>query len=75
MDFTFPEISATNVVTWKCHVDDSAKVKFYMILGWDQLPELGLNLKFYEHVIEVDDELLLGIQHPWLIWVRMHLKI
>ena len=26
LDFTLPEISATNVVTWKCHVDDSAKV-------------------------------------------------
>ena len=56
-------------------MDDSAKVRYDMILGWDQLPELGLNLKFYEHVIEVDDELLSGIQHPWLIWVRIYLNI
>ena len=56
--FTLPALSATNFVTWRWHVDDSAKVRYDMILGWDQLPELGLNLKFYEHVIEVDDELL-----------------
>ena len=27
-----------------------------MILGQDLLKELGLNLKFYKHVIEADDE-------------------
>ena len=25
IDFTLPALSATNVVTWNCHVDDSAK--------------------------------------------------
>ena len=31
--FTLPTISATNVLTWKCHVDDSAKGGYDMILG------------------------------------------
>ena len=25
IDFTLPAISATNAVTWKCHLDESAK--------------------------------------------------
>ena len=41
----------------KCnfHADDSAKGRYDMILGRDLLTELGLNLKFSEHVIEADD--------------------
>ena len=35
--FTLPELSATNVVTWKCHVDDSDKGRNCMILGIDIL--------------------------------------
>ena len=42
-------------MTCKCHVDDSAKGRYDMILGWDILTELLLNLKFSEHVIEADD--------------------
>ena len=53
--FTLPALIATNAVTWKCHVDDSAKGRYYMILGRDILTELGLNLNFYEHVIKADD--------------------
>ena len=30
---TLPALSATNVVTWKCHVDDSAKGRYDTILG------------------------------------------
>ena len=33
IDFTLPGISATNVVTWNCHVDDSDKGRYNMILG------------------------------------------
>ena len=44
VDFTLPILSATNVVTWKFHVDDCAKGKYNMILGRDILTELGLNL-------------------------------
>ena len=36
-DFTLPILSATNFVTWKCHVDDYDKVRYDMILGRDLL--------------------------------------
>ena len=29
--FTLPELNATNIVTWKCHVDDYAKGIYNMI--------------------------------------------
>ena len=32
VDFTLPALSANNAVTWKFHVDDSAKVSCDMIL-------------------------------------------
>ena len=35
VDFTLPALSATNVVMWKCCVDDSAKGRYNMILGRD----------------------------------------
>ena len=37
VDFISPALSATNVVTWKYHVDDSAKGIYDMILGRYQL--------------------------------------
>ena len=55
IDFTSPELRATKTVTWNCHVDDSAKIRYDMILGRDILTALGLNLKFSEHVIKADD--------------------
>ena len=33
VNFTLPELSATNLVTWKYNVDDSAKGRYNMILG------------------------------------------
>ena len=45
VDFTLPALSTTNVVTWNCHVDDSAKGRYDMILGRDILTKLGLNLE------------------------------
>ena len=35
--FTLPSLSATNFVTCQCHIDDSAKVRYNMILGRDIL--------------------------------------
>ena len=35
VDFTLTALSATNVVTWDCHVDDSAKDSYDIILGQD----------------------------------------
>ena len=37
VDFTLPALSATNVVTWKYHVHESAKGRYYMILERDLL--------------------------------------
>ena len=62
--FTLPALSATNVVTWKCHMGDYTKGRYNMILGRDLLTKLGLNLKFSEHVIKSDDGPLKGLQHP-----------
>ena len=42
--FTLPELSATKIVMWDCHVDDSAKVGYDIILGRDLLSVLGLNI-------------------------------
>ena len=55
VDFTLPALIAKNVVMWKFHVDDSVKDRYDIILGQDILTELGLNLKFAEHVIEAND--------------------
>ena len=55
VDFTLPALSAMNVVTWKFHVDDSAKGRYDIILGKDLWTELVLNLKLSEHVIKLDD--------------------
>ena len=40
---------------WNCNNNDTVKGRYNMILGWDILTELGLNLKFSEHVIKSDD--------------------
>ena len=33
IDFTLYKLSATKILTWTCHVDDSAKDRYDMILG------------------------------------------
>ena len=40
---------------WNCHVDDSAKGRYFIILGTDILTTLGRNFKCSDHVIEADD--------------------
>ena len=45
IDFTLPGFSATKTVTWECHGDESAKVRYDMILCRDLLTVFGLNLK------------------------------
>ena len=54
IDITLPALSVNNFVTWNCHVDESAKGKYNMILGRYLLTELLLNIKLSEHVIEDD---------------------
>ena len=44
IDFTLPELSATNIVTWNFHVDESDKGRYDMVLVRYLLTELGLNI-------------------------------
>ena len=37
VDFNLTALSKTNVLTWKCHVDDFAKGRYTMISGRDIL--------------------------------------
>ena len=58
--FTLPALSTTNVVIYKCHVDDSPKGRYFMILEKYILTKLRLNIKLFEHVIKSDDGTLKG---------------
>ena len=60
MYFTLPTLRATNIVTWKCHVDASSRGRYDMILGRDLFIELGLNIKIFKYVIEADDIPFIG---------------
>ena len=62
--FTFTGLSATKRKTRNCHVDDSTKVRYHMILGRYLLIYLGLNLKLSDHVIEADDGPFKGYTAP-----------
>ena len=37
IDFTSPGISVTEIVMWNCHIDESAKGRYDMILSRDIL--------------------------------------
>ena len=45
-------------------MDDSAKVRYNMILVQDLLTELGFNLKLSEHIIKEDDGPFKGYTTP-----------
>ena len=45
-------------------MDDSANGRYDMILGWDLLTKLGLDLQLSEHVIEGDDGTFNGSTTP-----------
>ena len=51
-------------MTYKLHVDESAKGRYDMILGRYLLTNLGLNLKFSERVIEAGDGTFKGSTAP-----------
>ena len=45
IDFKFPKLSTTKLVTWACHVDENASTEtslYDMIVGMDLLTEIGL---------------------------------
>ena len=49
---TLPELSAEKIMAWYCHVNDSSKGRYYMILCRDLLIALGLNVKWSDQVTE-----------------------
>ena len=51
IDFCPPEFSATKIVTWKFHVDESTNGRYDMILGRGLLTAPGLDLEFSKNVI------------------------
>ena len=55
LDVTLPELSAANVGTWKCHVDDSIQGRYGMILGIYLLTSLGLDCRLSDHTIKAYD--------------------
>ena len=71
LHFTLPKLRAMKIVTRNCHVYDSDKVRYVMILGRDSLTGLVLNLGLSEHVIEADDGPLKGLTAP-MIYVGMY---
>ena len=64
IDFALPELSATKIVTWNCHMDESAKDRYDIILSRYLLTALGLNLELYYHVIKADDVPIKGSEAP-----------
>ena len=55
IDFTLTGLSATETVKWNCHVDDSTKSRYHMILGIDILKSLVLNIKSSDNFIGEND--------------------
>ena len=74
-DFTLPKLSTMKIVIWNCHVDESAKGRYDMILGRYLLTALVLNLNDLITQLKQFMDLLKSRRYPWLIWVRMSLKI
>ena len=64
IDFTSPELGATKIVTCNCHVNDSSKGRYDMILAGYILTDLGLNLKFSNTLIEEYDGPFKGSTMP-----------
>jgi hypothetical protein len=54
LDFIFPEISTSKVVTWQAHVDDknsSKKAAYDMIMGVDLMTSIGITLNCEQRCI------------------------
>ena len=46
---SLPVISATNIVAWKCHLDDSTAGRYNIIIRTDLLTELGIYIILYKY--------------------------
>ena len=55
VNFFLQEFSVTKTMMWECHMDNSTEIRYAMTLGQYLLSELGLNLKFSNHVIKEGD--------------------
>ena len=75
IDFALPELRVKKIVTWTCHVDESAKDRYNMISGIYILTKLGLNQNFDITPLKEITDLLNGLQHPRFIRVCMNLNI
>ena len=66
--FCLPEFSSTKIVTWKCHIDESTKGRYDMILGRDLLTALVLVLDiiFSETSYMAEKYLTKDVHHLWL---------
>ena len=64
IDFFLLEFSATNIVTWKCHVEESTNSRYDIILGRDLINALGMDLKFSENIIVDGEGLHEGLSAP-----------
>ena len=62
--FTLPAFRGINVVTCICHVNESTKGRYEMILVRDLLTQLGSNLYLSEKFIEADDGHFKGSTTP-----------
>ena len=63
---TLPEFRTTKIMTWECHVDDSAKGRYNMILDRYILAKLVLNIKLFKHSIEAGYGPLKGSTSPMI---------
>ena len=72
--FTLTELSATEIVTWNCHVNDSDQGRYDIILGRDIFTALGSNLKFCDHVIEAYGGPFKGYMTPMVDLCMYNLK-
>ena len=52
LEFSSPELIATKIVTWKCHVDDSTAGSYDMILSRDLLTKLGIDINISMNTID-----------------------
>ena len=64
VDFCLTESSATKIVSWKCHVDNSTYSRYGMILGRDLLTALVLGLKLSKNIVVVREGTYEGFLAP-----------
>ena len=62
--FIPPEITGTRILTWNFHVDDSAKVRYDMILCRYPFTALLLDIKLSDNVFEAYDKPFKGSTLP-----------